>query len=214
MEIDELFRQAATTCTVLAQEGAQRQGPMGRCLLLDRDADPERRVAILDKGCKPLAKSAGAGEKIDDAESRRQIRLLTNFIQPVYTRFRDENQDACDRYRGSADPVPHDGRDQGKGHEARASAKAGVARARFPIPAPFEGGSRSTRPRSAEVSRRQSSCMAVSGIATRAAATAPPRRRALSSGRRSSTRMWHVTAPFGPHFYTTDGAWGQSGHAR
>ena len=65
-----------------------------------------------------IAKSARAGEQIDNAESGRQIRLLTNFIPPVYTRFRYENQDGCDRYRGSADPLPNDVGNQGKGHEA------------------------------------------------------------------------------------------------
>src|SRR5690606_8748677 len=104
MEIDELFREDAMTCTVLAQKGTQRQGPMGRRFLLDRNADPERRMAVLDEGSEPLAKSARAGEQIDDTESGRQIRLLTNFIQLVYTRFRDENQDGCDRYCGPADP--------------------------------------------------------------------------------------------------------------
>lgn len=84
------------TRPVLAQERAQRQGPMSRRLLLDRNADPERRMAVLDEGSEPLAKAARAGEQIDNAESGRQIRLLTNFIQPVYARFRDENQDGCD----------------------------------------------------------------------------------------------------------------------
>lgn len=59
---------------------------MGRRLLLDRDANPERRMTVLDEGGEPLAKSARAGKQINDAESGRQIRLLTDFIQPVYTR--------------------------------------------------------------------------------------------------------------------------------
>ena len=62
------------TRTVLAQERAQRQGPMGRRLLLDRDADPERRMVVLDKGSEPLAKSARAGKQIDNAEGCWQIR--------------------------------------------------------------------------------------------------------------------------------------------
>ena len=93
MEIDEFFRQDAMTHAVHAQERAQRQGPMGRRLLLDRYADPERRMAVLDQGSKPFAKSARTGKQIDNAESGRQIRLLTNFTQPVYTRFKDKNQD-------------------------------------------------------------------------------------------------------------------------
>ena len=51
-------------------------------------------MAVLDEGRKPLAKAAWTGKQIDNAESGRQIRLLTNLIQPVYTRFKDENQDA------------------------------------------------------------------------------------------------------------------------
>ena len=75
-------------------------------------------MAVRDEGRKSLAKSTWTGEQINDAESGRQIRLLTIFSQSVYTRFRDEHQDASDRYCGSADPIPHDGRDQGKEHEA------------------------------------------------------------------------------------------------
>ena len=67
---------------------------MSRGLLLDRDTDPERCVAILDKGSEPLAKSARAGKQINNAESGRQIRFLTKFIQPDYTTIKEENQDA------------------------------------------------------------------------------------------------------------------------
>ena len=49
-------------------------------------------MTVLDKGSEPLAKSARAGKQIDYAESGRQISLLTNFIQLVYTSFRDEDQ--------------------------------------------------------------------------------------------------------------------------
>jgi hypothetical protein len=78
---------------VFAQERAKRQGPMGRCLLLDRDADPERRMAVLDKGRKSLAKPAGTGKQIDNAESGRQIRLLTISFSRCILGSRDENQD-------------------------------------------------------------------------------------------------------------------------
>ena len=132
------------TRNVVAEERAQRQGPMGRRLLLDRNADPERRTTVLDEGSEPLAKSARAGKQIDNAESGRQIRLLTNFIQPVYTRFKDENQGGCDRYRGPTDPFPDDVGNKGKEHQARAGSQAGIARARFPLPASFQQGSRST----------------------------------------------------------------------
>lgn len=50
-------------------------------------------MTVLDEGSEPLSKSARTGKQIDNAESGRQIRLLTNLIQPVYTRFKDENQD-------------------------------------------------------------------------------------------------------------------------
>ena len=69
MEIDELIGQGAVNRPVFTQECAQRQGAMGRCLFLDRDADPERRMSVLDQGGKSLAKSAWTGEQIDNAES-------------------------------------------------------------------------------------------------------------------------------------------------
>lgn len=93
VEIDKLCGKGAMAGAMFPQECAQRQGLMGRRLFLDRDADPERRMAILNEGSEPLAKSAWAGKQINYAESGRQIRLLTDFIHPVYTRFRDENQD-------------------------------------------------------------------------------------------------------------------------
>jgi len=58
---------------------------MGRCLLLDRNADLEGAMPIVDERGKSLAPSAWTGKKIDNAESGRQIRLLTNCIRPVYT---------------------------------------------------------------------------------------------------------------------------------
>lgn len=91
---------------------------MGRYLLLDRDADPERYMSVLDEGCKTLAKSAWTGKQIDNAESGRQIRLLTKYIQSVYTGFQVKDQGARDRYRKQTDSFPDDGRDQGEGHEA------------------------------------------------------------------------------------------------
>ena len=50
-------------------------------------------MTVLYEGSEPLAKSARTGKQIDNAKSGRQIGLLTNLIQPVYTRFRDEDQD-------------------------------------------------------------------------------------------------------------------------
>lgn len=44
-------------------------------------------MAVIDEGREPLTKSAGASEKINNAERGRQIRLLTNFSLPVYTGF-------------------------------------------------------------------------------------------------------------------------------
>lgn len=105
MEINELPRQGAVPRPILAQECTQRQCPVSRGLLLDRNADPERRVAVRDEGRKSLAKSAWTGEQINDAEVGRQNRLLTIFSQSVYTRFRNEDQDASDRYCGSKDPI-------------------------------------------------------------------------------------------------------------
>ena len=69
MKIDELVGQGAVKRLVFTQERAQRQGAMSRCLFLDRDADPERRMSILDEGGKALAKSAWTGKQIDNAES-------------------------------------------------------------------------------------------------------------------------------------------------
>lgn len=42
---------------------------MSGCFLFDRNADPERRMAVLDEGSEALAKSAGTGKQIDNSES-------------------------------------------------------------------------------------------------------------------------------------------------
>ncbi len=113
MKVDELPRQATMPCAMIPQERAKGQGPMGRCLLLDRKADLEGPMPVVDERGKSLAQPAWTGKKIDDAESGRQIRLLTNCIRRVYTKFMIERQEPCDGYRRPADPFPNDGRDQG-----------------------------------------------------------------------------------------------------
>ena len=65
---------------------------MGRYLFLDRNTDPKWRMAILYKGRKPFAKATRAGKKINHSDCRRQIKLQTNFLQPVYTGTEDEIQ--------------------------------------------------------------------------------------------------------------------------
>ena len=70
-------------CAMFPQERSHRQGPMRRCLLLDRNADPEGPVPITNERGKPLAQPAWTGKQIDNAESGRQIRLLTNCIPTV-----------------------------------------------------------------------------------------------------------------------------------
>lgn len=94
MEIDEPVGQGAVTNLIFAQKRAQCQRSMSRSFLLDRDADPERRMSILSEGRKTLAKSARTGEQVHNTESGRQIGLLTKIVQPLYTRFRDKNQGA------------------------------------------------------------------------------------------------------------------------
>ena len=79
MKINKLPRQVAVTCTVLAQKSAQRQGPMGRSLLLDRNANPERCMAVFYERSEPLAKSAWSSKQIDNAERVRQSKLLISF---------------------------------------------------------------------------------------------------------------------------------------
>ena len=69
MEFDELLGQCIMTRAVVAQERSQRKGPMSGCFLFDRNADPERRMAVLDEGSEALAKSAGTGKQIDNSES-------------------------------------------------------------------------------------------------------------------------------------------------
>ena len=49
-------------------------------------------MAVLDERREALAKSARPCKQIDNTEGGRQMSLLTNFIQPVYTRFQDKNQ--------------------------------------------------------------------------------------------------------------------------
>lgn len=48
---------------------------------------------------KSFAQPAWTGKKVDNTESGRQITLLTNFAQRVYTNCSSEDQEACDRYR-------------------------------------------------------------------------------------------------------------------
>ena len=155
MEVDELLGQGVVPCLVFPQECAQCQGAMCRGLLLDRDADPEGRMPVLDEGGKALAKSARTGKKIDDTESGWQIRLLTKIIHRVYTRFGSEDQEARDGYCRQADPLPDDGRDQGQGHQARAGAPPGAACARLPLSASFPESSWAAGPGASEALRRR-----------------------------------------------------------
>ena len=68
------------TGTVLTQESAQRQSPVSRYLLLDRNSDMERFVPPFDEGREPLAESTWTRKQIDNAESGGQVRLLMNFL--------------------------------------------------------------------------------------------------------------------------------------
>ena len=170
-------------------------------------------MAVLDERSEPLAKSARAGEQIDNAESGRQIRLLTNFSQPVYTGFKYEDQGGCDRYRGPADPFPDDVGNQGKEHQARAGSQAGIARARFPLPVFIPARFKVVRTLSFRSTAPWSSCTVVSGTDTKGAATRPSRRPGRSSGGRSSMRTSHGTAPFAQDSLKTGGAWRRYGSA-
>src|SRR5690554_6208136 len=101
---------------------------MGRFLFLDGNSNLKRRMTFLDEGRESLAKPARASKQIDDAELGRHTGLLRDFNQPVYTRFTNENQDACDRYCRPTDPFSNDGGNKGPEHQARANSKKGFAR--------------------------------------------------------------------------------------
>src|SRR5690606_9283644 len=138
VEVDEGLWQRPETRLMRPQEGAQGQRAMRRGLLLDRDADPERRVAADIEGRKALAQPAWAGKKIDDAESGWQIRGPSNSGCRLYTRSGRRGQEANGGYRRQADPLADDVRDPGQGHEAGNGAEARVARARLSVSAAWK----------------------------------------------------------------------------
>src|SRR5690606_14383344 len=84
MEINELLWQNSVARLVLAQKCAQSQGSMSRSLFLNRDADSENCMPTFPKGRKALAQSAGAGEKVHNAETRGQGWLLLRIQAVVY----------------------------------------------------------------------------------------------------------------------------------
>src|SRR5690606_38322848 len=139
VEVDEGLRQRPVTRLMRPQEGTQGQRAMRRGLLLDRDADPERRVAADIEGRKAFAQPARAGKQIDNAESGWQIRGLSNSGCRLYTRSGRRGQEANGGYRRQADPLADDVRDPGQGHEAGNGAEACVARARLPVSAGWKG---------------------------------------------------------------------------